>query len=250
MKTGHRMRVECSSEIDVWVPSYRRPQGLARLLDSFAAQETQGEFRFGVIVVDSDTAGSARATVEAAPLPVHFSIEPERNIARARNRAFALGAAPLVACSDEEEADRRWLLHLSRALNAHSADAASGTDGAAIPGSTAELGACSGAFQLPNPATGANEGNTIDTFAPARERVEMPARGGEGHLLAELGKADTRKQFAEQRASTRLIAAAHQGLIPGAPPELRRRGFGAFTQAISRIRRQPLGTRGWRVAES
>ena len=87
---------------------------LRRLLLELEKQDTSGAFTFSVAVVDNDAAGSARATAlecaAASGRELRYDIEPEKNIARARNRVLALSRGEYVACIDDDEFPTpRWL---------------------------------------------------------------------------------------------------------------------------------------------
>ena len=90
-----------STAISVCICTYRRPQLLQRTLAELLKQETQGRFTMMVVVADNDREQSARSTVEAfraaTSLPVTYRVEPERNIARARNAAVESAEGDYVA---------------------------------------------------------------------------------------------------------------------------------------------------------
>jgi succinoglycan biosynthesis protein ExoM len=113
--------------IDVCVATFRRPEGLARLLRSLAAQHLPTPLRMKIIVVDNDASGSAAEVVQAAArqgCPVTYLLQPEKNIALARNTALAHAQGDAVAFIDDDEwADPDWLHCLYRALTALKADA-------------------------------------------------------------------------------------------------------------------------------
>jgi GT2 family glycosyltransferase len=86
----------------------RRPEGLRRLLDAVATLET--EAALSVVVVDNDAAGAGLAVCEAlAPAyrwPLLATLEPQRGISYARNRAVALALArqpAFIAMLDDDE---------------------------------------------------------------------------------------------------------------------------------------------------
>ncbi len=124
MKTG----LGPAMELSVCIATFRRPEGLARLLHSLAAQ--QGEVPpFDVIVVDNDEDGSSAAVCEsfADKLALRFLTEPMRGIARCRNRAVAASAGRFLAfIDDDEEASPGWLAALHREAIASDADAVFG----------------------------------------------------------------------------------------------------------------------------
>jgi glycosyltransferase involved in cell wall biosynthesis len=100
--------------ITVCICTFKRPDMLRRLLLKLEEQQTAGAFTFSVAVVDNDATGSARATVEecaaATGREIRYAIEPEQNIARARNRVFGLARGEYLACIDDDEFPTpRWL---------------------------------------------------------------------------------------------------------------------------------------------
>jgi succinoglycan biosynthesis protein ExoM len=103
--------------ICVCICTYRRPQLLQRLLAALLQQQTEGLFEHSVVVVDNDREASARSTVEefarSCALPVSYGIEPQQNIALARNRAIDAATGDYVALIDDDELPGpRWLLDL------------------------------------------------------------------------------------------------------------------------------------------
>ncbi len=98
----------------VLIPTFRRPEGVARALGSVLAQSRLPD---EIIVVDNDPAASARQTVSAiaadAPVPVVHVHEPRPGVANARNAGFAATGAELIAqLDDDEEAAPDWLAAL------------------------------------------------------------------------------------------------------------------------------------------
>jgi len=114
-------------EASVSIASFCRPEGLARLLRSLEAQ--QGAPAFEVIVVDNDAAGSAAAICDSLKnrLSLRYLLEPERGIARCRNRAVAASDSRFIAfIDDDDEAAPDWLASLHRVAVANEADAVFG----------------------------------------------------------------------------------------------------------------------------
>ena len=95
-----------------------RPQMLDRLLCEIARQDAAGAFTFSVVVTDNDSAESARAVVEKygeGSLSIKYTVQPERNIALARNTALAHATGEYIVCIDDDEFPvAGWLLHLVR----------------------------------------------------------------------------------------------------------------------------------------
>ncbi len=118
--------------ICVCVCTFKRPRLLANLLTKLGKQITQGKFSYSIIVVDNDSTESARATVEwfrtRLAVPVEYDVEPEQNIALARNKAVVRVRGDLVAFIDDDEwPPEDWLLKLHTALGRY------GTDGVLGP---------------------------------------------------------------------------------------------------------------------
>ena len=110
------------AHICVCICTFRRPRLLARLLKALDTQETQGAFHYDVVVVDNDKDGSARLVVEFAATrtkkQVRYYIEPEQNIAMARNKAVENAKGDFIAFIDDDELpDSRWLLNMYKSLS-------------------------------------------------------------------------------------------------------------------------------------
>ena len=121
--------------ISVCICTYRRPGLLEQLLKKLDQQATKGLFKFSIAVVDNDARQSARSTVEwcAARLsvPIAYRVEPQQNIAVARNASVAMATGELVAfIDDDEEPLGDWLCTLYEALLEYRAD---GVLGPVIP---------------------------------------------------------------------------------------------------------------------
>ena len=96
--------------VSVCIATYRRPDRLRTLLADLAAQQLTP---FEIIVVDNDAAASAREVVRerqklGASCPVHYDVQPEKNISLTRNRTVALASGEWLAfVDDDERAPRR-----------------------------------------------------------------------------------------------------------------------------------------------
>jgi GT2 family glycosyltransferase len=101
--------------IAVCIATYRRPQGLARLLASLDALTfARASPRLTLIVVDNDTNGGGHAIASAwrGPHAIHAVTEPARGLANVRNRALAEvpGDVTSIAFIDDDEwAEPQWL---------------------------------------------------------------------------------------------------------------------------------------------
>jgi glycosyltransferase involved in cell wall biosynthesis len=116
-----------SSHVTICVCTYQRPVLLARLLDSLAALKSDGSFTWSVVVVDNDAAESARAVVEQPATPrrieCRYFVEPEKNIAKARNRTLANARGEFFAFLDDDEFPvPDWLALMLRTCAARGAD--------------------------------------------------------------------------------------------------------------------------------
>ncbi|MGD0191194.1 MAG: glycosyltransferase [Rhizomicrobium sp.] len=106
------------ADVLVAIPSYRRPQGLARLLSALEKLDTK--LQVEILVADNDADGCEGIglcnDLRAANYrwPLHSVIAAERGIAQARNALvrYALNHsdAPLIAMLDDDEwPDRHWI---------------------------------------------------------------------------------------------------------------------------------------------
>jgi succinoglycan biosynthesis protein ExoM len=103
--------------LSVCICTYKRPDWLSRLLRDLAKQETRGQFTFEIVVVDNDTAESARSVVAelAQRLPIHivYAAEPRRSISHARNLTLAQASGDAIVFIDDDEfPQENWLLNL------------------------------------------------------------------------------------------------------------------------------------------
>ena len=77
--------------ISVCICTFQRPEYLCRTLNALDTQETGDLFTYSVVVVDNDAEASAKNTVSGFTSlgghPVTFVVEPQKNIACARNAA-------------------------------------------------------------------------------------------------------------------------------------------------------------------
>ncbi len=108
------------NDVDVLIPTLRRPDQLARALSSVFAQADAQSLIATIVVVDNSPEASAAATVEtmrpASPARLRYVHEPRPGVATARNAGLAASGAPLIAfLDDDEEAPPHWLGELRRA---------------------------------------------------------------------------------------------------------------------------------------
>lgn len=121
----HPHRPSGAIEISVCVCTHRRPAGLLRLLRSLRHLD-QATRPHEIIVVDNDAGRAGEVAVNQARaegLRVAYLVEPERGIARARNRSVRPARGEYVAfIDDDEEADPLWLVRLWEEVTRHGAD--------------------------------------------------------------------------------------------------------------------------------
>jgi glycosyltransferase involved in cell wall biosynthesis len=113
-------------EISVVVPTYLRPDMLARAIASCLAQEDL-DVPFEIVVVDNDPAGSARPQVEEmvrqSAVPIRYVGEPRPGISHARNTGVASAAGRYIAwLDDDEEATPGWLAAFWSTMSRSQAD--------------------------------------------------------------------------------------------------------------------------------
>ncbi|BAV34115.1 glycosyl transferase [Sulfuricaulis limicola] len=122
--------------ISLCIATYRRPERLGALLDDLVKQQ---QLPIDVVVVDNDAAGSARAVVKrrrelGAPFPIHYDIQPVKNISLTRNRTVALANSDWIAfIDDDERAPAGWLKKLSEAAIRCNADGVLGPVEPVVP---------------------------------------------------------------------------------------------------------------------
>ena len=115
--------------ISVCIATYRRQERLGLLLDDLVKQELLPS---EVVVVDNDASGSAREVVEkrielGTPFPIHYDIQPVKNISLTRNRTVALASGDWIAfVDDDERAPAPWLKQLTETVIDGAADGALG----------------------------------------------------------------------------------------------------------------------------
>jgi glycosyltransferase involved in cell wall biosynthesis len=106
--------------VNLCVPTFRRPEGLRRLLDGVAQLKYGGTL--SVVVVDNDANSmDGCAVVESVapefPFPLTCIVEPRRGQTYAYNTAFAKACASppaeyVVVLDDDERPDDQWLAEL------------------------------------------------------------------------------------------------------------------------------------------
>ena len=116
-----------SSTVSVCICTYKRPKLLGRALAELEKQHTGGKFTFSIVIADNDRHQSSKSVVDAfragSLIETTYCVEPEQNIALARNKALENATGNYVAFIDDDEfpaAD--WLAALVHACENYGAD--------------------------------------------------------------------------------------------------------------------------------
>jgi glycosyltransferase involved in cell wall biosynthesis len=124
-----------AGSILIGIPSFRRPEGLERLLASLAEQKQVDELNVEVFVADNDSCGrEAQQVCESIRSnfrwPISCAIVAEPGISAARNailnRAHDCGANFLAMLDDDEITASDWLFQITSAQSRFDADVVGG----------------------------------------------------------------------------------------------------------------------------
>ncbi len=113
--------------ISVCICTFKRPEPLKRLLCELNHQKTGGLFTYSAVVADNDELRTGEAVIneirQELSFPVKYCVEPERGIARARNRVMANAEGDYVALIDDDEFPvDEWLLRLLLTIRRYDVD--------------------------------------------------------------------------------------------------------------------------------
>jgi glycosyltransferase involved in cell wall biosynthesis len=109
--------------------------------------------------VDNDEKGSAEKTVRdlrmQLSMPLSYQVEPEQNIALARNRAIAMATGDFIAFIDDDEVPTKsWLMNLFKARKEFCADGVLGPVVPSYGGNTPEWVVRGKFYERPSHRTG------------------------------------------------------------------------------------------------
>ena len=117
-------------DVSICIASYRRPEGLSRLLDSLERLKLPIGIQIETIVVDNDRDASAASIAHSRSRslePIHYCVEPQRNIALARNRALSEASGEWILFIDDDEvADENWIMEYLKLVEHEPCDGAFG----------------------------------------------------------------------------------------------------------------------------
>lgn len=107
----------CPPDIAVVVCTYNRAEMLGRALESLVRQETNGEFRFEIVVVDDGSTDGTQVilqkTAKDSQVPIRCIRGEGRGIAAARNTGVAATSGEWLAFFDDDQvAEPNWLKEL------------------------------------------------------------------------------------------------------------------------------------------
>jgi len=113
--------------VSVVIPTFNRPAGLRRAIESVAKQSGLADAGIELIVVDNSPQGNAAGALADISYPLRLLHEPRPGVANARNAGVRAATGAWIAfLDDDEEASDCWLAELLAAAKDAGADAAFG----------------------------------------------------------------------------------------------------------------------------
>ncbi len=117
-------------DVSICIATYRRPEGLSRLLDSLERLKLPIGVQVETIVVDNDRDASAASIVQSRSgslESIQYCVEPRQNIALARNRALSEASGEWILFIDDDEvADEAWVSEYLALVDREECDGAFG----------------------------------------------------------------------------------------------------------------------------
>ncbi len=221
---GDRVRIA------VCVATYRRPERLARLLESLSRMSFRKwpDLDVAVVVVDNDAAGSARAVVEAyrsrIAWPVTYARERVQGISYARNRAIRLalerGADFVAFVDDDEVVAEAWLDELVDVQARYDADIVAGPVLPRYEPGTPGWVARGRFFEQPRHATGAPLAFAATNNVLIASRLVGAPGSGFDESFALTGGEDTHFFMRAREAGARIVW-ADRAVVEDAVPVAR-----------------------------
>lgn len=160
------------------IATYKRPAKLIRLISSILDQEINEKVNVKIIIVDNDRNESAREIVCALiqqGVNIVYDVEPEQNIALARNRALLHAQGEYVAfIDDDEQACNVWLANLLKVALQNSADVVFGPVLPVMPDNSPKWVINGGFFDRPRMKTGSTvqHGRTGNALVKRSKLIE------------------------------------------------------------------------------
>lgn len=120
--------VQDLDHICVCICTFKRPNLLANLLEALEHQATDNLFTYSAVVVDNDINKTAQDVVsklqKSSTIRIDYYLEPEQNIALARNKAVENARGNYIAFIDDDEFPlSEWLINLYKTMHLLKADA-------------------------------------------------------------------------------------------------------------------------------
>lgn len=123
--------------VSIVIPTYKRPEGIARVLASVEASRVEG-FNLEIVVADNDPAGSAEEFVtnfaNNSPAKIIYTHVPEPGVSNARNGALAVASGRYILFIDDDmEALDGWAQAMVAGAQSYEATLAFGPVEAVMP---------------------------------------------------------------------------------------------------------------------
>lgn len=144
---------------EILIATYKRPEGLSRLLRSLEVELSASHSGTKVLVVDNDPERSARGVVDGFGAEFRYVAEARPGIAAARNRGLLSADQEsdlFLFVDDDEEVQAGWLNHMVSAVYSVGADVVCGPVLPVLPDSCPWWVRAGGFFERPRQLTGSD----------------------------------------------------------------------------------------------